>query len=104
MLPIPAGPQAAESLREIAMTSEHQLTHLPKNPFCEVCRRAKLSHAQHRRKVNRAEASSSLPELPPHFGGRIMLLPTANARAASQVTKMLWFCAMFTLGTLVAIP
>ena len=54
------------------MTPEHQLTHLPKNPFCEVCRRAKLSNAQHRRKVNRAEASSSLPELPPHFGGRIV--------------------------------
>ena len=72
MLPFPAGPQAAESLREVAMTPEHQLTHLPKNPFCEVCRRAKLSNAQHRRKVNRAEASSSLPELPPRFGGRLV--------------------------------
>ena len=33
MLPIPPGPNAAESLREIAMTPEHQLTHLPKNHF-----------------------------------------------------------------------
>ena len=72
MLPRPDNPNAAERLREIAMSPEHQLTHLPKNPYCEVCRRAKLCNAQHRRKVNRAKASSSLPKPPKRFGAHLV--------------------------------
>ena len=39
----------AEKLHKEALSLEHMLTHVPKNPFCEICLRAKMFKQQARR-------------------------------------------------------
>eukprot|EP00971_Amphidinium_carterae_P249197 4946544-Amphidinium_carterae.1 len=35
------GPRSKHALQEEAKSTRHRLTHLPKNPYCKTCMRAK---------------------------------------------------------------
>ena len=63
-LPEERSPEEVNRLKKEAVSTRHLLTHLPKNPFCDACRRAKAKRPQRRQKGNRPA------ELPPpdHFG------------------------------------
>eukprot|EP00971_Amphidinium_carterae_P234643 4656268-Amphidinium_carterae.1 len=37
------GPRSRQALQEEAKSKMHRLTHLPKNPFCNTCMRAKVT-------------------------------------------------------------
>ena len=54
------------SLREQAKSLKHLMTHMPKNPFCPECQRAKMQRKQARRKKGAA-----LGERPDTFGEQI---------------------------------
>ena len=47
------------------------MTHLPKNPFCEVCSKAKIQRTQKRKAANKA-APDGPPKKPPvKFGEQV---------------------------------
>ena len=61
----PWTPSLRERLVEEATSLRHQLTHYPKNRYCEVCRRAKLTAKVHRSR----KADEDPEETPPlHYG------------------------------------
>ncbi len=43
-----------KDLKAIALSREHLLTHLPKNPWCHACQRSKVNAKRARRKANKA--------------------------------------------------
>ena len=48
---LPEGASREARLRMEALSVRHQLTHLPKNPFCPACQIGKLSKPHRRRRV-----------------------------------------------------
>ena len=52
----------ADELKREARSVEHQLTHTPKNPYCDVCARAKMYRQQARRR------EPDCREVPSNFG------------------------------------
>ena len=51
-----------DRLKNEAFSLKHLLTHLPKNPFCKTCQRAKPQRKQHRRRTK------TLGPVPQNFG------------------------------------
>ena len=49
----PSGKYSEATLREVAKSAEHQLTHAPKNKFCKTCQVAKATRSPARRKERR---------------------------------------------------
>ena len=52
---LPAGPEIVEGPKprgtvDEAQSREHQVTHLPKNPVCDVCSKARIQRKPNRRK------------------------------------------------------
>ena len=61
-------PTLREKLQKEARSMKHQLTHFPKNRYCEVCRRAKMLAKTHRKRGLDIDPN----ETPPlHFGHRL---------------------------------
>ena len=61
-------PSLRERLQKEAQSSNHALTHFPKNRYCEVCRRSKMLAKFHRRKGLEVDPD----EIPPlHYGHRL---------------------------------
>ena len=61
-------PRSAEQkLKDEAVSARHMMTHVPKNPFCKVCQRAKMYRQQARRKDPDIKAG----EAPKKFGDLI---------------------------------
>ena len=56
-------------LREEAVSIAHLMTHFPKNPFCEACRRARLRRKANRRRKERVVDA----EVPQVFGSSVTL-------------------------------
>ena len=52
----------AERLKEEAMPVRHLMTHLPSNPYCPACKRAKLPKAQSRRKLDDGPEATTFGE------------------------------------------
>ena len=64
----PWTPSLREKLQAIAKSPEHQITHFPKNRYCDICRRAKMTSRSHR--YHHGEADPE--ETPPlHFGHKL---------------------------------
>ena len=60
-------PSLRERLIAESKTLSHQMTHFPKNRYCSICRRAKMTG-----KVHRAKVEEDPEETPPlHFGHRL---------------------------------
>ncbi len=67
--PIPRLPERAVAARLDALSIEHRMTHLPKNPLCDVCNRARLYSKRIRsRRVADPEEDTEEPE---KFGGQV---------------------------------
>ena len=49
------------SLKQIAVSIEHLMTHEPKNPYCQACQRAKMQTAP---SPNRSKRPSDGPTMP----------------------------------------
>ena len=61
-------PSLREKLQKEARSMKHQLTHFPKNRYCEVCRRAKMLAKTHRKRGLEIDPD----EIPPlHFGHKL---------------------------------
>ena len=58
-------PEKEHALRAQAVSLQHLLTHLPKNPFCEACLRSKLNKVPARKIAKVAE------EQPTSFGEKV---------------------------------
>ena len=56
--PEPTEDVRIQSLREKALGKTHLMTHIPKNPFCQGCLRAKLNAKQARRRHIKSEANA----------------------------------------------
>ena len=64
----PWTPSLKEKLQAIAKSPEHQITHFPKNRYCDICRRAKMTSRVHR--YHHGEVDPD--ETPPlHFGHKL---------------------------------
>ena len=63
----PWEPNLRERLQQEARSQEHMLTHYPKNRYCEICCRSKMTMRYHRRKA--LEEKEETPPL--HFGHRL---------------------------------
>ena len=63
----PWEPSLREKLQQEARTPEHLLTHYPKNRYCEICCRSKMTMRYHRRKA--VEEKEETPPL--HYGHRM---------------------------------
>ena len=64
----PWTPSLRQKLELQASSLKHQLTHFPKNRYCEVCRRSKMQAKTHRKKGLEVDPE----EMPPlHYGHRI---------------------------------
>ena len=61
----PWEPSLREKLQQEARTPEHLLTHYPKNRYCEICCRSKMTMRYHRRKAVEEETP------PLHYGHRM---------------------------------
>eukprot|EP00959_Pyramimonas_sp_CCMP1952_P082159 1716759-Pyramimonas_sp.AAC.1 len=67
-----AGPQGATKygrLQEGAVSRQHLLIHVPRNPLCSICRRAKTSRTQRRHDKNKAYKQMRPCLGPKKFGG-----------------------------------
>ena len=51
--------------REEALSREHLMTHLPKNPLCEICSKAKMQRKQTRRKASKPTPDGGAGLCPP---------------------------------------
>ena len=61
-------PSLREKLQQEANSEKHQLTHFPKNRYCEICRRAKMTAKVHRKRGLEIDPE----ETPPlHFGHKL---------------------------------
>ena len=67
------------TLREKAQTTEHLLTHLPKNPFCKACIRGKTT-----RKHARTRQLADMTLIPTLFGEQVTADHLVSNRADSQ--------------------
>eukprot|EP00959_Pyramimonas_sp_CCMP1952_P220465 4609311-Pyramimonas_sp.AAC.1 len=47
-------PSRVERLKKEAQSRKHFMTHLPNNPYCPTCTRAKTLRTQQRKRQNRA--------------------------------------------------
>ena len=64
----PWTPSLRVKLQDEAKSLEHQLTHFPKNRYCPICRRAKMTQRVHRKRGMLADPE----ETPPlHFGHKL---------------------------------
>ena len=62
-------PSLRDTLMKEAHSLEHSLTHFPKNRYCEVCRRAKMTQRVHCGKKGADKEGEETPPL--HFGHRL---------------------------------
>ena len=56
---------------EEAQSRAHQMTHLPKNPFCDVCSKAKMQRRQKRRKSSKLIPDDDARSPPTSFGEQV---------------------------------
>ena len=64
----PWSPTLRVKLQEEAKSLGHQLTHFPKNRYCQICRRAKMTQRVHRKRGMLVDPE----ETPPlHFGHKL---------------------------------
>ncbi len=56
---------------EEALTREHQMTHVPRNPFCETCAKAKLQRKQKRNMVAQLAPGEAAKKAPAKFGEQV---------------------------------
>ena len=64
------GPKPPRTLAE-AQSREHMMTHLPKNPYCDVCSKAKMQRRQKRKKVPHLVPDEGAPPPPRKFGDQV---------------------------------
>ena len=63
-------PKPKETLEE-AESREHRMTHLPKNPHCEVCSKAKVQGTPTRRTSSKPMVAEEAKPLPTKFGEQV---------------------------------
>ena len=61
------GPKPKGTVEE-AQPREHQMAHLPKIPFCDVCAKAKMQRNQKRKKVEKLVPDDTAKKAPVKFG------------------------------------
>ena len=66
MLPIPEDEKKKRDLKAEAMSTQHLMTHFPKNPFCPYCCRARMLRPGHRKAKSHVNKESK----PEKFGDR----------------------------------
>ncbi len=63
-------PKPKKTLEE-AESREHRMTHLPKNPHCEVCSKAKMQRKPKRSKSSKPSAAEEAKPQPTRFGEQV---------------------------------
>jgi hypothetical protein len=75
------GKPSGKPLKEEALSLRHLMTHMPKNPYCEACQRAKAQN-----KPARASHRAERPNAPKNFGEQVsadhIILGDGDGRAA----------------------
>ena len=99
LLPAPAGKepsQKEQDLRAAATSKEHLLLHLPKNPFCDTCNRAKARACTHRKQNPETTTTATLTAFGEWLTGDHLILYSDDDMGVNNETTGLLIMDAFT--------